>query len=345
MSGPKNRQRMAENAPYSNLELVNLVDTWPSPSSPSYVTHLERYYTLQISPFPEPVGYLASHFVSRLPLTEKYWTINPTARTITITSPKETFESRSDVLNTTLRAGHEAYPTNNIRSLKNWSNELFPLLYPLTREVILELDGCGVDMLGIINESVFLVASTLGSSPETRKVWVARRAMWKAAWPGMLDCTAGGGLASNETPLDGIVREAWEEVRLDRAYIREHAKYVGENRLQLCETEVGEEGCQMQAQHLFEVELPENMIPEIGDGEVMGVCLLGVDDLKQKMREGEVKPASCMVWLDWMIRHGYLTEDNERDLEEIKRRLKREFTMVGYDEALASREKEALTEQ
>lgn len=38
-----------------------------------------------------------------------------------------------------------------------WCNELFLLFYLLIGELVLEFDGCGVDMLGIINESVFFV--------------------------------------------------------------------------------------------------------------------------------------------------------------------------------------------
>ncbi|CAP65893.1 uncharacterized protein PODANS_5_10970 [Podospora anserina S mat+] len=287
------------------------------------------------------------------------------------------------------------------RSLYRWCNESFPLLYPPTGEPVLELDGCGVDMLGIINESVFLVAYTY-CSPTTPKipsssttslstleratsstsiaslasgagtstattplsevdisklvfnstvslthtancaitrpddeaseekelrVYLSRRAKWKSAWPSLLDCTAAGGLSSSDlSPLEGMIREAHEEVRLPSPFLRSHAKLIGENRLMLTETEIGEEGCQMQLQHCFEVELPEGVVPRPGegDGEVAGWELVTVPEMKERMRMGEVKPASGLVLMRWMLERGLLTDEEGKGVGE---RLGREWVV------------------
>ncbi|KAK4161594.1 hypothetical protein QBC43DRAFT_357419 [Cladorrhinum sp. PSN259] len=321
---------------YTMLDLVNIVDTWPYPSSPNYQNHLASYYTLHIAPYPLPIGHLHREFVSRIPWPANLWTISHANRTITLTPlGPSTFESRTEAMRLTLRAGNAA--PNPVRSLRRWTGEDFPLFYPPTREIVLKLDGCGVDMLGGINESVFLIAYVKPHAAEQgdeHKLWISRRAAWKSAYPKMWDCTAGGGLAWGETPLDGIVRESWEEVALPKGFIRRGAKYVGENTFQLCRTELGEEGCQLQVQHLFEVELhplvendelikpdPEKAPTE----ECMEVRLMGVTEVKRRMRDGEMKPGAAMVVLDWMVRWGYVSEETEgkEEFEEIKARLKR----------------------
>ncbi|KAK4171170.1 putative thiamine pyrophosphokinase [Triangularia setosa] len=409
MSLLKTRAKLAENAPYTNLDLLNMVDTWPYFSSISYSNHLSKYYTFFVDPYPQPFGYIHDNFVADLPWPTKYWLLDHDAKAITLTIPDDipnTFETRTKAMRHTLWAGHLQVAAENKktgvitrRSLYRWCNELFSLLYPPTREPVLELDGCGVDMLGIINESVFLVAftycspdtaatisssyasslstlgrvtsstsitsltSTTGTSTATTplseigmskfnfnqghttasataphpdnqdhgakdvRVYLSRRAAWKSAWPSLLDCTAAGGLsASDSSPLEGIVREAHEEVRLPSPYLRSHARYVGENRLQLCETEIGEEGCQMQVQHCFEVELPDGVTPKPGegDGEVAGWELVTVHELKKKLRMGEIKPASGLVLIRWMLERGLLTEE-EGGCGEVGRRLGRRF--------------------
>ncbi|KAK4203129.1 putative thiamine pyrophosphokinase [Triangularia verruculosa] len=418
MSLLKTRARLAEDAPYANLDLVNMVDTWPHPSSPSYANHTAKYYTFFVDPYPKPFGYIHKDFVRDLPWRTEYWLLDHGAKTITLAIPADrpnTFETRTKAMRQTLWDGHRQVAAENKRvgtitrrSLYRWCNELFPLLYPPTREPVLELDGCGVDMLGIINESVFLVAytyglpaaatisspsasslstlervtsstsvtstaSTVGTSTATTplseidmsklnfnsrltttttnlavtdpttvpcagatehdtgelRVYLSRRAAWKSAWPSLLDCSAAGGLSSSDaSALEGVIREAHEEVRLPSRYLRSNAKYIGESRLQLCETELGEEGCQMQVQHCFEVELPDYIAPRPadGDGEVTGWVLVTVGELKEKLRMGEIKPASGLVLIRWMLERGLLTEE-EGGWGEVGRRLRREFVV------------------
>ncbi|KAK4642668.1 hypothetical protein QC761_510970 [Podospora bellae-mahoneyi] len=407
----KTRAKLAENAPYTNLDLINMVDTWPYPSSPSYNTHLAKYYTFFVDAYAEPFGYIHDNFVSDLPWPTEYWLVDHDAKTITLKVAQgsaDGFGARTKAMRETLWLGHLHVAAENRkagvigrRSLYRWCNESFPLLYPPTGEPVLELDGCGVDMLGIINESVFLVAytycspttpkipsssttslSTLeratsstsiaslasgaGSSTATTplsevdisklvfnstvslphtancaitrpdneaseekelRVYLSRRAKWKSAWPSLLDCTAAGGLSSSDlSPLEGMIREAHEEVRLPSPFLRSHAKPIGENRLMLTETEIGEEGCQMQLQHCFEVELPEGVVPRPGegDGEVAGWELVTVPEMKERMRMGEVKPASGLVLMRWMLGRGLLTEEEGKGVGE---RLGREWVV------------------
>ena len=80
-----------------------------------------------------------------------YWTIDREKRHVILTGASD-FEGRSKLMNDTLRKGHES---GLVPALSHWANEEFPLVSS-TGEHVLDLDGCGVDMFGIINYSVHL---------------------------------------------------------------------------------------------------------------------------------------------------------------------------------------------
>jgi hypothetical protein len=47
------------------------------------------------------------------------------------------------------------------------------------------------------------------------------------------------------------------------------------------------------------------------------------------MAKGEFKPNCALLILDFFIRHGILTPDNEKDFDEIKRRIHRDIELPG----------------
>lgn len=47
------------------------------------------------------------------------------------------------------------------------------------------------------------------------------------------------------------------------------------------------------------------------------------------MAKGEFKPNCALLMLDFFIRHGILTAENEKDFEEIKSRIHRDIEFPG----------------
>ena len=69
------------------------------------------------------------------------------------------------------------------------------------------------------------------SSPESNygmKIWVPRRAKTKQTYPGMLDNTVAGGMATGEDSYECLVRESEEEASLPEKVVRERVKAVGQ---------------------------------------------------------------------------------------------------------------------
>jgi hypothetical protein len=86
----------------------------------------------------------------------------------------------------------------------------------------------------------------------------------------------------------------------------------------------GETGLlQPEVEYTYEMELAEGEEPRPGDGEVAEFRLWGVEEVVAALRRGEFKPNSAVVVVDFLVRHGVVTPENERDYVEIVARLHR----------------------
>lgn len=158
------------------------------------------------------------------------------------------------------------------------------------------------------------------------KIWISKRAETKRRFPGMLDSTVGGCMPTGETPFECLVRECEEEVSFPPALTRQYAKACGTmNYLYLLdERSGGELGCfSPEVQFLYEMKIPEDVKPVPGDDEVAEIVLMDVEQIKEELAKGSFTPANGCVVLDFFIRHGILTFENEPDYVEIASRLHR----------------------
>ncbi|RLN25719.1 hypothetical protein BBO99_00003896 [Phytophthora kernoviae] len=157
---------------------------------------------------------------------------------------------------------------------------------------------------------------------ETRAVthvWLATRSATKKRWPLMLDTIVGGGLPTGSSALANMVKEAEEEAGLvpsrtcSRFLAAGSIPYVVDHPL----------GLVNDTMLIYDVELPQDVIPENQDDEVERFDLWPVQDaLNLLLSESErFKPDVCLVLLDFFVRHGVLTADNLADYEELQRAL------------------------
>ena len=220
-------------------------------------------------------------------------------------------------MNTTLHSEHEK---GNIDALRKWANELFPL-YSSTGEYVLDMDGCGVDLFGIVNFAVPLLAYV--DTNEGIKFWVPRQSKTKMSYPGMLNNSVGGSLSLGERPIDCIVREAAEEGAIPKEYTRKNVIPCSTLSYQISQTNDSRPGCQHQVQYLYEMELTEDIVPEPFDGEVEEFTLKKLDEVHHALIHGELKLNCGMTWMAYLVRHGIINAENEPNLVEICSRFHR----------------------
>ncbi|KAF4125347.1 NUDIX domain [Geosmithia morbida] len=221
---------------------------------------------------------------------------------------------------------------DTFKLLRGWRNELWPV-YGRDGSLLFSMERVAISIIGAMQYGVHMTAYVRDeTAPFGIKVWVPRRAANKSTFPGMLDNTVAGGLSTGEMPLDCIVREAEEEASLPADLVRSGAKLVNVVTYTYVTTEeyMGDGGfVHPECQWLYDLELPEGIVPHPNDGEVQEFKLYDVDQVAAQLANGEYKHDCGLIIIDFFIRHGILTEANEPDLKEIQRRIHREMPFPG----------------
>ncbi|KAK3096334.1 hypothetical protein LTR53_019395, partial [Teratosphaeriaceae sp. CCFEE 6253] len=128
-----------------------------------------------------------------------------------------------------------------------------------------------------------------GGDEEELRIWVPRRAATKQTYGGMLDNTVAGGISTGETPFESIIRESAEEASLPAELVRANAKAVGTvTYFHIRDQRAGGETrlLQPECQYVYDLELGESVVPRPSDDEVEGFELMGVEEVKEALRQG-----------------------------------------------------------
>ena len=129
-----------------------------------------------------------------------------------------------------------------------------------------------------------------GFTPDGR-MWCARRALSKATDPGRLDNLAAGGLAADETILQCAVRELGEEAGLEPS-LAQHIQRAG--RITTARTEP--EGWHDETLLVFNLCVPDAVVPHNTDGEVSAFVCLTPSDVMQRIQVADFsKDAACVI--------------------------------------------------
>jgi isopentenyldiphosphate isomerase len=153
-------------------------------------------------------------------------------------------------------------------------------------------------------------------------IWIARRSKTTFAFAHMLDNTVAGGAKTGQEPLDCISTEAAEEAGLDADWVRERAVSAGAVTYVSRSTK-RDRGVSPSVLYVYDLELGADMVPRPTDGEVEAFHLAGIEEIRLAMHRQQFKPNCNLVMLDFFVRHGILTPENEPDYLDIVARLRR----------------------
>lgn len=180
-------------------------------------------------------------------------------------------------------------------------------------------------LFGLTTRGAHMVAYVGLPGPDM-SIWIPRRAAHLYTYAGMLDVTVAGGVKAGVSPIDTIVEEAFEEASLPEALVRKYARSRGViSHMGLTGRGFpGEQGLVTPDYiYVFDIQLPEDVVPKPHDDEVSEFTLMSVDDIQAALLGQEFNPACGAVMVDFLIRHGIITADNEADFVEINQRLHR----------------------
>ena len=267
------------------------------------------------------LGYILNSVVEKFPWPKDYWVVDSAAKTVTLATPKDaTPEQRSKLVSETIS---EAVKADAFEVLKGWRNENYPVYGP-GGEFLLEMERCASPLFGIVSYGAHMTCYV--DDGTGLKLWIPRRSKTKQTYPSMLDNTVAGGMCTGEKPFECIVREGVEEASLPESISRASIRSRG------CVTYShirdaragGEIGLsQPEVEYVYDMKLDPSVIPLPGDNEVEEFNLLTIDEVKEALARGEFKPNCAVVIVDFFIRHGVLTPENEPDYLDIISRLHR----------------------
>lgn len=303
--------------PKSNLELIGECDNFPyyHTNPKLFLAHINTYYALKVPQYPDAdLGYILPSVAEAFRGLPD-WLVNDDDRTLTLTSGS-TEEERSRIVAATAEAMRA---TDHFKILRGWRNELYPVYGP-NRDLLFSIERATSALFGVVTYGCHMMAYT--KQEGELKLWVPRRAATKQTYGGMLDNTVAGGIATGESPFECIVREAGEEASLPEDLVRKDVRAVGTvTYFHIRDRRAGGETklLQPEVQYIYDLELAEDVEPKPSDDEVEAFELMTVDEARVALRDGEFKPNCAVVLLDFFVRHGLLTSEDEGYLEIVAR--------------------------
>ncbi|KAF3932513.1 hypothetical protein ABW20_dc0100363 [Dactylellina cionopaga] len=306
------------------LQIVRDFDSWPylTDDALAYQTHMQNYYYLKVEGYCQPLAYIQLRLAELIPWPQEFWNVDHEKRIINLYG-KYTREERTAAMDSTLQKALEG-PAAKI--LGKWNSESYSMLAP-DFEQIMGVNGCAVEFFGMQTRSIYMLLYVKSKTDEERKIWVAKRSMFKSSYPGQLDVTIVGKIVAGERPLVAVAREAFEEASIPESYTLQHARSLGVVRYQQKKDNAGKFGCMIQNIYVYEMELSPDIIPTPFDGEVDNFKLVPMKEVRNLLETGKIMPLCAMSFIDNLIHNGDINDENEPQLPEIQSRVHRKHDL------------------
>lgn len=136
-------------------------------------------------------------------------------------------------------------------------------------------------------------------------IWIARRAANKPLDPGKLDHVVAGGVPAGLGLMETVIKEAGEEATIPPA-LAVTARHVGEIRYAM----VRPEGLRRDHLHCYDIDLPNDFVPQAADGEVESFELWPIARAFDAVRDTDAFKFNVnLVLIDLFIRLGLIGGD------------------------------------
>jgi len=150
--------------------------------------------------------------------------------------------------------------------------------------------------------------------PTPAALWVAKRAMSKATYPGLLDQMVAGGQPSGVSFADNVRKECAEEASLP-AELLENVVHTGTVNYRY----TTRNGLSSASLMTYDLEMPIGLLPLCADGEVEEFTLMPIADVLRSLR-GELprwRPNAALVTIDFLIKRGFIDRHSEPEFSAI----------------------------
>ncbi|KAI2634035.1 thiamine pyrophosphokinase-related protein [Xylaria nigripes] len=311
---------------------LTILPSFPLPEQDlqAYDRRVNDYYHFKVASVSRTLGFVLPEVASKFGKCPG-WEIDNTSTPKTLTlSGGHDERSRTEIVKRTVE---EFRSRKHFHVLKEWRREVKPVYGP-TGELLFSINRAAFPLLGIVAYGVHMVAFSRNSRGDVKGLWIQKRSHNAANYPGFLDNTVAGGMATGEKPFDTLIREAQEEASFTKEMVCRRAKACGTlSYFHTRKAEMGGEVGLLQpgVHFLYEMEMPRDVKPKSHDKAVEGFRMMKPGSIREEMLAGRLKPWFALVVIDFFVRHGIIHEGNEPDFLEISVRLHRrlEFPVFG----------------
>ncbi|XP_041350535.1 uncharacterized protein YJR142W-like isoform X2 [Gigantopelta aegis] len=190
-------------------------------------------------------------------------------------------------------------------SLRGWRDEKLDIRLSPREKPIMQMERAATCLFGTIQYGVHLNAYTYNESGEMM-MWIGRRSETKQTYPGFLDNMCAGALPSGLGVTECLIKECQEEASVELSYFE---KLTSVGTVSYCFED--ERGVFPECQFVYDLVVPADFQPVNADGEVSDFQLVSMQQVKKLIISSEFKPNCALVILDFMIRHGFITADED----------------------------------
>ncbi|XP_068184343.1 thiamin pyrophosphokinase 2 [Antennarius striatus] len=220
--------------------------------------------------------------------------------TVTVCDNLDSYTRRSEAVDDVLQALRQE---GSLICLEGWRDEKSNVMPKFGDRPLMWMERAATSVFGVKQYGVHINGYTVSGNGHVC-MWLARRSYNKQTYAGLLDHVAAGSLAAGDSIKQTVVKECLEEACIPVA-IAEKAQPVST----VSYTHVHDEEVFAKSLFTFDLELPMDFKPKVGDGEVQDFYLLPIDKVKELVATGEFKPNCAMVVLDFLIRHSFIDPD------------------------------------
>eukprot|EP00882_Tetradesmus_deserticola_P007136 GHRQ01007512.1.p1 GENE.GHRQ01007512.1~~GHRQ01007512.1.p1 ORF type:complete len:265 (+),score=140.71 GHRQ01007512.1:2-796(+) len=194
-----------------------------------------------------------------------------------------------------------------------WRNELYPVTAAFDAQPALLLERAAAPYFGIRAYGVHVNGYVVGADG-SKRLWVARRSASKQTWPGKLDHIVAGGQPYGLSCSANVVKECWEEAGVPQQ-LAAAAAPVGF----VSYVSISEEGLKPDVLFCYDLQLPEDFVPQPQDGEVEEFMLWDMSKVASVIsRSTQYKPNCCLVIIDFLVRHGLVAPEEAGYLQLVR---------------------------
>ncbi|XP_026667496.1 uncharacterized protein YJR142W isoform X1 [Ceratina calcarata] len=196
-------------------------------------------------------------------------------------------------------------------TLRGWREECYEVRAQFNTPPLFKMDRSATCLFGIRKYGVdingYVMDPVKGFS-----IWLQKRSPTKQTWPGYWDNMVSGGLSVGFGINETAIKEAGEEASIPNNLI---AKLKSAGCVSLFFE--SERGLFPNTEFVYDLELPPDFVPSNNDGEVETFELLPVNECLERILSSHFKTTSVPVVLDFLIRHGHITAENEPNFIEV----------------------------